>query len=56
MPIYTYTCVYCNVIAEKMIPMIQRDQQTCTACGHQMIRGIDRPGLVWSPTRNNGYS
>jgi len=56
MPIYTYTCLVCDKDVEKMIPMIQRDQQMCPECGHRLIRGIDRPGLVWSPTRNSGYS
>ena len=36
--------------------MEQRDNARCPECGYSLIRGIDRPGLVWSPTRNGGYS
>lgn len=56
MPIYTYTCVTCDQESEKMIPVSDRDIQMCATCGYKLIRNMDRPGLVWSPTRNGGYS
>lgn len=56
MPIYTYKCLVCDKTEERMVYMGYRDKQTCKECGKRLVRGIDRPGLVWSPTRNNGYS
>jgi putative FmdB family regulatory protein len=56
MPIYTYYCPACDTDHEKMIAMQNRDDAQCDKCGYRMIRGIDRPGMVWSPTRNGGHS
>lgn len=55
-PTYTYTCVTCDKRIERLQPMEQRDNAYCHECGYKLIRGLDRPGLVWSPTRNGGYS
>lgn len=56
MPTYTYSCDTCNVTVEKIIKMEDRDNAVCNDCGNVLRRGLDRPGMVWSPTRNNGYS
>jgi hypothetical protein len=56
MPIYTYTCLNCDKDYELMVPMEDRDKQPCKNCDHMLKRGVDRPGWVWSPTRNGGHS
>jgi len=56
MPIYTYYCPACDIDCEKMVAMQNRDGALCDNCGYRLIRGIDRPGMVWSPTRNGGHS
>lgn len=56
MPLYTYTCFECDKDKEVMCKIDERDSAVCPDCGYRLIRNIDRPGLVWSPTRNGGYS
>lgn len=56
MPLYTYTCINCDRTSEKMMAMLDRDNARCDDCGYSLIRNIDRPGLVWSPTKNGGHS
>ena len=56
MPLYTYTCLECDKSHEVMCNMEERDNAICPDCGIRLVRNIDRPGLVWSPTRNGGYS
>ena len=56
MPLYTYTCLTCDSDYEIISKIEQRDNAMCPNCGARLIRNIDRPGLVWSPTKNGGYS
>lgn len=56
MPIYTYSCINCDIDVEIISNISMRDSQSCEECGYNLIRSIDRPGMVWSPTRNGGYS
>ena len=56
MPLYTYSCINCDTDIELMCSISLRDDQMCDACGARLLRLIDRPGMVWSPTRNGGYS
>ncbi len=56
MPIYTYTCLNCDIDSELICNISARDNQMCQGCGSRLFRSIDRPGMVWSPTRNGGYS
>jgi putative FmdB family regulatory protein len=56
MPVYTYSCMNCDVDVELMCNISARNNQMCEKCGNRLIRSIDSPGMVWSPTRNNGYS
>ena len=56
MPIYTYSCKTCDKTVEKNVSMERRDMVNCSECGYKLVRKIDRPGLVWSPTRNGGHS
>lgn len=51
MPMYTYYCVSCDKDFEKLMKMEKRDEALCEFCGNRLIRGLDRPGLVWAPTR-----
>lgn len=53
MPTYTYTCIPCDKTFTRMSKIDDRDKQYCE-CGHQLKRGLDRPGLVWAPTAG-GY-
>jgi len=55
-PLYTYTCMNCDITTEKIVMMLERDNARCDECGYSLIRNIDRPGLVWSPTKNGGHS
>ncbi|CAB4146022.1 CxxC_CxxC_SSSS, putative regulatory protein, FmdB family [uncultured Caudovirales phage] len=56
MPTYSYTCIQCDKDLERMTKIDYRDNQFCDTCGFRLARTIDRPGMVWSPTRNGGYS
>lgn len=56
MPLYTYTCVTCDYTEVLPSKIDARDEQWCQKCGYRLIRSVDRPGLVWSPTRNGGHS
>ena len=56
MPLYTYYCNTCDKEHEQMMPIELRDSIVCPSCGYRLIRKIDRPGMVWSPTRNGGHS
>jgi len=54
MPTYTFSCMNCDKIIEKIVKMEDRDNQKCDECGYDLVRAIDRPGLVWAPTAG-GY-
>jgi len=56
MPIYTYFCKHCNKEQEKIASISVRDNIFCIVCEMKMDRLLDTPGMVWSPTRNNGHS
>lgn len=56
MPLYTYYCKDCNINTERIVKIDVRDGQSCAECGGALVRNLDTPGMVWSPTRNNGYS
>lgn len=51
MPLYTYTCFEENKSFELIESIEQRDNAICPDCGNGLVRNIDRPGLVWAPTR-----
>jgi putative FmdB family regulatory protein len=51
MPLYTYYCNVCDKDLEVISSIEKRDTQKCDSCGYSLIRNIDRPGLVWAPTR-----
>lgn len=56
MPIYTYYCKVCDKDLELISKIDLRDSQMCEQCGYRLVRNLDRPGMVWSPTRNGGFS
>jgi putative FmdB family regulatory protein len=56
MPLYSYYCKVCDVDSETLCKIEGRDSQRCEECGYSLIRSIDQPGLVWSPTKNGGLS
>lgn len=56
MPIYSYSCINCDIDEERISSIQARDMQFCDKCDYKLIRCIDKPGMVWSPTRNSGYS
>lgn len=56
MPLYTYYCNVCDIDLEIISKIDKRDEQICDNCGYRLVRNLDRPGMVWSPTRNGGYS
>lgn len=51
MPLYTYYCSICDNTKDMLANISDRDSQNCRECGSKLLRGIDRPGLVWAPTR-----
>ena len=51
MPMYTYKCIECNKSVEMLLKMDERDTAVCPDCNTLLVRNIDRPGLVWAPTR-----
>jgi len=56
MPLYTYYCPACDIGSEMIVSINNRDNKMCESCGYKLVRALDRPGMVWSPTRNGGYS
>lgn len=56
MPIYTFYCAECREKKTRMCKIDDRNQQQCEKCDKKMIRKVDFPGSVWSPTRNGGHS
>jgi len=56
MPIYSYTCLKCDTNIERMCLIENRNNQFCVNCGYRLAREVDKPGMVWSPTKNGGYS
>jgi len=56
MPLYTYYCKVCDKGVEIISRIDSRDDKMCEECGYRLVRNLDRPGMVWSPTRNGGYS
>ena len=57
MPLYTYTCLEDDKSYEMIQSIEQRDDAICPDCGDRLIRNIDKPGLVWAPTRGgSGYA
>ena len=56
MPLYTYYCKVCDTDTEIISRIDSRDDKMCEECGYRLVRNLDRPGMVWSPTRNGGYS
>jgi putative FmdB family regulatory protein len=57
MPLYTYTCLECKKTHEVIQSIEQRDNSLCPDCGLRLVRNIDKPGLVWAPTRGgSGYA
>jgi putative FmdB family regulatory protein len=56
MPLYTYFCKQCDEKKERIVSISVRDNVYCDICEMNMQRLLDTPGMVWSPTRNNGHS
>ena len=57
MPLYTYTCLECDKTYEVLQSISDRDNAICPDCGYRLARNIDKPGLVWAPTRGgSGYA
>lgn len=52
-PTYQYECFLCDQDCEKIIPIKDRDDQTCQ-CGNKMHRKIVFNGVVYSATHNGG--
>jgi putative FmdB family regulatory protein len=50
-PLYTFTCIECDRQYELMLKILERDNAVCPDCGLRLIRNVDKPGLVWAPTR-----
>lgn len=55
MPSYEYVCEACMSPEERIVPIGDRDSQV-HFCGGHLKRNWTFQGIVWSPTRNNGYS
>lgn len=57
MPMYSYTCLACDTTIDMINKIERRDDAMCPQCGNRLNRNIDRPGLVWAPTRGgSGYA
>jgi putative FmdB family regulatory protein len=55
MPLYTYYCSECKETTEEIRSIEDRDLiSLCTSCLGQIVRKIDTPGMVWSPTSSGG--
>ena len=56
MPMYSFYCYECDENKTKICKIDARDYQTCDNCNGPLMRKIDIPGSVWSPTRNSGHT
>ncbi len=54
MPTYSYSCTHCDEKSERLVPIIDRDEQLCNVCFVELKRLIDRPGAVWAPSSSSG--
>ena len=54
MPIYSYSCIECNIKEDRNVKIDDRHNQHCNGCGVRLVKEITRPGLVWAPTAG-GY-
>jgi len=54
MPMYTYYCYGCDLSMEHVVPIDLRDDYWCQFCELKLERKIDKPGMVWSPTKSGG--
>lgn len=43
MPVYEYHCAACHWNAERIVPVDERDTQTCSMCGDPLGRLLSRP-------------
>jgi hypothetical protein len=56
MPTYTFACVSCDNEFDQNTPYDNIENIMCEECGYRTKRVYNFTGMVWSPTRNNGYS
>ena len=56
MPTYSFACTNCDNEFDKNVRYEAIDTVVCNECGYRTKRVYSFKGLVWSPTRNNGYS
>jgi putative FmdB family regulatory protein len=54
MPMYTYLCSMCGTEQEQILPIERRDDAYCVKCKCPVSRQVDRPGMVWAPTKSGG--
>lgn len=50
MPTYTYYNHDRDGTQERVVPISERDNQTCEICGEPLERKITFNGLTWAPT------
>lgn len=50
MPTYDYNCWECGAKVMLIVPIAERDEQTCDTCRVPLFRKITFNGLVWHPT------
>lgn len=56
MPTYAFTCLSCDRDFDKNVSYEDIQSVVCEECGNFVKRVYSFTGLVWSPTRNSGYS
>lgn len=50
MPIYVYYNCDQDGTQQRIVPIAERDNQTCEICGDPITRKIAFSGLTWAPT------
>jgi putative FmdB family regulatory protein len=56
MPTYSFVCLECDTEFDKNVSYDNINSVMCEKCGYRTRRVYSFKGLVWSPTRNSGYS
>jgi len=46
MPTYRYKCKWCKTEVQRIVPIAERNKQTCEKCGQSLDRMYDSFGFV----------
>lgn len=54
MPLYEYACEECNTSEDRLVAIVNRDNQACSICSNDLKRKLVFEGAVYAPTSTSG--